>query len=367
MDPYVPQPLPLESVDWAAHVPLIGQANAALARYDGMLQSIINPEVLLSPLTTQEAVLSSRIEGTQASMEEVLEYEAAPKEHIEPSKFADIQEIINYRRAMRVAVTRLSERPLCLNLFKELHSVLLDSVRGRDRAPGEFRRIQNYIGSPGCSIEDATFVPPSPELVSPALDNWEKYLHSDEKDRLVQLAVVKAQFEIIHPFLDGNGRMGRMLIPLFLFEKGLLSNPMFYLSAYLEAQREVYYHRLQSVSEKGDWNGWISFFLKAVIEQAETNTRKTRKILDLYDRMKQNLPEIIRSQYAVQAIDALFDRPVFQISDFINRSNIPEASARRILNGLRENGSVKELRAGGGRRAAVLIFPELIAITEDRS
>jgi len=367
MKPYTPQTLPLDSIDWAAHVSLIGQANAALARYDGMLQSIINPEVLLSPLTTQEAVLSSRIEGTQASMEEVLEYEAAPKEHIQPSKFADIQEIINYRRAMRVAVTRLSERPLCLNLFKELHSVLLDSVRGRDRAPGEFRRIQNYIGSPGCSIEDATFVPPSPELVSPALDNWEKYLHSDEKDRLVQLAVVKAQFEIIHPFLDGDGRMGRMLIPLFLFEKGLLSNPMFYLSAYLEAQREVYYHRLQSVSEKGDWNGWISFFLKAVIEQAETNTRKTRKILDLYDRMKQNLPEIIRSQYAVQAIDALFDRPVFQISDFINRSNIPEASARRILNGLRENGSVKELRAGGGRRAAVLIFPELIAITEDRS
>jgi len=367
MNPYVPQTLPLESIDWAAHVSLIGQANAALARYDGMLQSIINPEVLLSPLTTQEAVLSSRIEGTQASMEEVLEYEAAPKEHIESSKYADIQEIINYRRAMRMAVTRLSGRPLCLNLFKELHSILLDSVRGRDRAPGEFRRIQNYIGPPGCSIEEATFVPPSPERVSPALDNWEKYLHSDEKDRLVQLAVVKAQFEIIHPFLDGNGRMGRMLIPLFLFEKGLLSSPMFYLSAYLEAQREVYYHRLQSVSAKGDWNGWISFFLRAVIEQAETNSRKTREILDLYDRMKQSLPEIIRSQYAVQAIDALFDRPVFQISDFINRSKIPEASARRILNGLRENGSIKELRAGGGRRAAVLIFPELIAITEDRS
>jgi Fic family protein len=367
MNPYVPQTLPLESIDWAAHVSLIGQANAALARYDGMLQSIINPEVLLSPLTTQEAVLSSRIEGTQASMEEVLEYEAAPKEHIESSKYADIQEIINYRRAMRMAVTRLSGRPLCLNLFKELHSILLDSVRGRDRAPGEFRRIQNYIGPPGCSIEEATFVPPSPERVSPALDNWEKYLHSDEKDRLVQLAVVKAQFEIIHPFLDGNGRMGRMLIPLFLFEKGLLSSPMFYLSAYLEAQREVYYHRLQSVSAKGDWNGWISFFLRAVIEQAETNSRKTREILDLYDRMKQSLPEIIRSQYAVQAIDALFDRPVFQISDFINRSKIPEASARRILNGLRENGSVKDLRAGGGRRAAVLIFPELIAITEDRS
>ena len=161
MDPYIPQILPLESIDWAAHVSLIGQANAALARYDGMLQSIINPAVMLSPLTTQEAVLSSRIEGTQASMEEVLEYEADPRERVEPEKYADIQEIINYRRAMGAAVDKLKNRPLCLNLFKELHTILLDSVRGRSRAPGEFRRIQNYIGPPGCSIEEATFVPPS--------------------------------------------------------------------------------------------------------------------------------------------------------------------------------------------------------------
>jgi len=366
MRPYDPDSLPITSIDWSAHVPLIGQANAALARYDGMLQSIVNPAILLSPLTAQEAVLSSRIEGTQASMEEVLEYEADPEEEIEPSKRSDIQEIINYRRAMGTAVERLRERPLCLNLFRELHAILLDSVRGRNKAPGEFRRSQVYIGPPGAPIEKATFVPPSADRVSPALDNWEEYLHYDEKDRLVQLAVVKAQFEIIHPFLDGNGRMGRMLVPLYMFDRGLLSSPMFYLSAYLEEHRDVYYERLLAVSRDGDWNGWISFFLTAVVEQAAVNTEKTREILALHERMKAELPTVVRSQYAIHAVDALFDRPIFRIGDFIQRSGIPAASARRILNALREKGRLRDLRPGKGRRAAILIFPELMNITEGR-
>ena len=361
---YEPVSLPLDNIDWSAHVSLIGQANAALARYDGMLQTIVNPAVLLSPLTTQEAVLSSRIEGTQASMEEVLEYEADPQEHISPEKYADIQEIINYRRAMNVAVEELKRRPLCLNLIKKLHSILLESVRGRNKAPGEFRRIQNYIGPPGCSIEEAIFIPPSPDRLPTALDNWEKYLHYDEKDRLVQLALAKAQFEIIHPFLDGNGRIGRMLIPLFLFEKGLLSSPMFYLSSYLEAHREEYYHYLQGVSRDDDWNGWISFFLKAIVEQAKINTRIIREILALYERLKQEVPALTRSQYAIQAVDAIFDRPIFQSSDFIRRSGIPRDSAMRILKLLKQNNLVQELRPGKGRRGAKMIFGDLIRITE---
>ena len=227
MKPFDPDGLPLDCIDWGAHVTLVGRANAALARYDGMLQGVVNPAVLLSPTTTQEAVLSSRIEGTQASMEEVLEYEAGSTEKIVPEKQADIQEIINYRDAMAVAVIELIKRPLCLNLIKELHRILLTSVRGRNKMPGEFRETQNCIGPPGCSIETATFVPPSPDNLPQALDNWEKYLHRDEKDGLVQLAVSKAQFEIIHPFLDGNDRLGRMLIPLFLYAKGLLSSPCF--------------------------------------------------------------------------------------------------------------------------------------------
>ncbi len=355
MKPYIPQLLPLDSIDWAAH------------RYDGMLQSIVNPVVLLSPLTTQEAVLSSRIEGTQSSLEEVLEYEADPKEKVEPEKYADIREIVNYRRAMGMAVEKLEKRPLCLNILKELHAVLLDSVRGRNKAAGEFRRGQNLIGPPGCSPENATFVPPSPDRLGPALDNWEKYLHYDEKDILIQLAVAKAQFEIIHPFLDGNGRIGRMLIPMFLYAKKILSSPMFYLSAYLEEHREVYYERLQAVSQEKDWDGWISFFLTAVVEQAKVNTSKTRDILDLYERMKRGIPATVQSKYSIQAIDALFDRPIFQISDFISRSQIPKDSARRIVSVLKDNGVIEEIRSSSGRRAAILIFPELISIAEGKN
>jgi len=250
MKPYKTIKLPLTSVNWAEHVSLIGQANAELARFDGLLSGIVNPVVLLSPLTTQEAVLSSRIEGTQATLEEVLEYEADSRGKIESSKNADIQEIINYRRAMGYAVEELKNRPLCLNLILELHRILLNSVRGRNKAPGEFRRIQNYIGPPGCSIKNATFVPPSVDLLPSSLDNWEKFLHYDEKDRLVPLAIAKAQFELIHPFLDGNGRIGRMLVPVFLYEKGLLSNPMFYLSAYLEEHRDIYYEKLRAIHKK---------------------------------------------------------------------------------------------------------------------
>jgi Fic family protein len=366
MKPYEPERLPLNQVDWAAHVTLIGQANAALARYDGMLQSIVNPGVMLSPLTTQEAVLSSRIEGTQPNMEEVLEYEADPGELPESGRQFDIQEILNYRRAMATAVKRLKERPLCLNLIKELHAVLLDSARGRNRAPGEFRRIQNFIGPPGCTMETATFVPPSADRVGPGMDNLEKYLHAEEKDRLVQLAIAKAQFELIHPFLDGNGRIGRILIPVFLFEKDFLSSPMFYLSSYLEEHRDEYYERLRAISRHHDWNGWIRFFLTAVRDQAWINAEKTRNIIALYERMKDEVQKAIHSQYIIKAIDAIFDRPVFLSAHFIKRSRIPKDSAHRILNVLKKSGILCDRRKGRGRRATIMEFTELLKITEGK-
>ncbi|HDM78329.1 MAG TPA: Fic family protein [Deltaproteobacteria bacterium] len=364
--PYQPRQLPIDEIDWASHVSLIAQANAALARYDGILEAMVNPALLLSPLTTQEAVLSSRIEGTQATLKEVLEFEADPKRKLAPSKYADIQEIINYRRAMDHAVEQLKKRPLCLNLIRELHSILLSSVRGANKARGEFRRVQNWIGPPGCPIEEASFVPPSPAIVSQALDNWEKYLHYDEKERLVQLAVVKAQFELIHPFLDGNGRIGRMLVPLFLYEKKLLSQPAFYVSAYLERNREQYYQVLNAISEKGDWNGWIRFFLTAIIEQAKENTQKTRAILDLYEEMKQRVPEITRSQYAIQAIDALFNKPIFTAVDFANHSAIPLTTAKRIIESLKQEKLINIIEEGKGRRSAKLVFVPLLRLVDTK-
>ena len=368
MKPFVPDRLPLDCIDWTAQVTLIGRANAALARYDGMLQGIVNPAALLSPLTTQEAVLSSRIEGTQASMEEVMEYEAVPTKKMTPEKHADIQEIINYRRAMAAAVEKLKKRSLCLNLIKELHAILLESVRGRNKAPGEFRRIQNYIGPPGCSLEEATFVPPSADKLLEALDVWEKYLHHDEKDRLVQLAVAKAQFEIIHPFLDGNGRLGRMLIPLFLYARGLLSSPMLYMSAYLEKHREVYYRRLGAISENGDWNGWITFFLSALTEQAEDNAKTIRAIMGLYDELKSRVVDLTHSQYAIQALDALFSRPIFRSTQFQQSANIPtRTTSTLILRKLQEAGMLKVLEEGKGRRPALIAFPGLINLVEGRN
>jgi Fic family protein len=368
LEPFVPDILPLNLIDWAAHVPLIGQANAALARYDGMLQGIPNPGVFLSPLTTQEAVLSSRIEGTLASMEEVLEFEANPREHGEPSKHQDIQEIINYRLAMFKAMEDLRDRPLCLNLVKDLHGILLDSVRGRDKAPGQFRRTQNYIAPPGYPIEKATFVPPSPDLLPDILDNWEKYMHFDEKDILVHLAIVKAQFEIIHPFLDGNGRMGRMLVPLFLFAKKLLSSPMFYPSAYFEANREAYYTRLQAISQQQDWNGWIQFFLTAIVEQAAINIAKVREILRLYEDMKTKVVETTHSQFAIQALDAIFSRPIFLGADFAAISRIPtKVTAATIVRQLLGAEILRTLHPARGRRSAMLVFPELINLVEGHS
>ena len=362
--PYVPEPLPPAGIDWESHISKIASANRALARYDGILQAIPNPEILLSPLLTQEAVLSSRIEGTQASLEDVLRFEANPKEEISDTTLADIQEIINYREALRAAVDALKTRQLDIALICDLHRILLTDSRGRDREPGCIREIQNFIGRDGY-IEHAIFVPPAPENVPRALAEWEAYLQGEEKDVLVQLSVLKAQFEIIHPFCDGNGRIGRMLVPLILYEKELIGSPMFYISAYFERHRPVYYERLLAVSRDRDWNGWISFFLGAIEEQAEENGRKAKEILGLYDEMKQAVPEVTRSQYAIAAVDALFKTPIFVPSEFYEQSTIPKKTANRILQQLREQEIIAVLEEGGGRRAAMYLFPRLIAITEE--
>ena len=268
MKPFVPQKLPINEIAWERLVPLIGRANRSLSSYGGILYGVLNPEVFLSPMMTREAVLSSRIEGTQANIGEVLKFEAGEKPEQE-SRHLDILEIINYRMALRHAEVALETRPFNLNLILELHAILLDSVRGRDKGRGSFRKTQNWIGAPGTPIEDADFVPPDPMLLDSALADWEKYYHADRPDPLVQLAVVHAQFEIVHPFLDGNGRIGRILIPLFLYEKRLLNRPMFYLSAYLEEHRDEYLDLLRALGQKPDsWNNWIAFFLRALDEQA---------------------------------------------------------------------------------------------------
>jgi len=321
--------------------------------------------VLLSPLTTQEAVLSSRIEGTQATMGEVLEYEASG-EGVEPTtpKEADIWEILNYRKAMRKATEMLKDLPLCQRIMLECHRILLDSVRGHGKSPGQYRKIPNWIGPKGCSIEEAKFVPIVASKLPEAMSRWEKYIHEDAADRLIQLALLHAEFEALHPFLDGNGRLGRMLIPLFLYQANIIQQPMFYISAYLETHRDEYYERLLAISRDNDWTAWCVFFLKVVRIQAEDNLSKARAILDLYNRMKIRFAELTHSQYAIHTLDWVFERPIFKSSDFVRGANIPKPTAFKIIGILKENNVLKILREGSGRRPAVLAYPELLNITE---
>jgi Fic family protein len=356
---------PPKDLDWERLVPLIGPANAAVARYDGMLAAIPNAHVLLSPLTTHEAVLSSRIEGTQATMGEVLEYEArGDTDEPSTSKEADIWEILNYRKAMRAATEMLKELPLCQRIVLECHKILLSSVRGHGKSPGQYRKIPNWIGPKGCSIEEARFVPISAAQLPEAMSRWEKFIHADAPDRLIQLSLLHAEFEALHPFLDGNGRLGRMLIPLFLYQAKIIQQPIFYISAYLEAHREEYYERLLAVSRDHDWSGWCSFFLQVVKIQAEVNLAKTQAMLDLYNRMKIHFAELTHSQYAIHALDWVFERPIFKSSDFVRDSSIPKPTAQRILNVLKKEEILKDLQPGSGRRAATLAYPELLNIAE---
>lgn len=362
MFPYLPQSLPLADLDYGRLIRKVGPANAALARYDGLLQSVINPSVMLSPLTNREAVLSSKIEGTQATVDEVLEYEAGID--FGGAKADDIQEIVNYRKALVLATESLAEHPITLLLVRQMHGVLMNSVRGADKTPGAFRLDQNWIGPIGCTIEQATFVPPSPLQLMDHLRGWEAYLSTSDFDPLVQASIIHAQFELIHPFKDGNGRIGRLLIPLFLYQTRALASPMFYLSEYLESNRDIYYERLRGISQNGDWNGWIDFFLDAIVAQARNNTDRVREILGLYERMKGRITELTRSQHAILVLDTLFDRPIFQTSDFVQRSGIPKQTALPFLRKLREAGILHPLREQSGRRSAILAFRELLNCAE---
>lgn len=356
---------PPVTLDWPRLIPLLGPAAAAVARYDGMLAAVPNPSVLLSPLTTQEAVLSSRIEGTQATMGEVLEFEAG-QEAVSAERREDIREVLNYRAAMHEAERLLATLPISQRVLREAHKVLLAGVRGQNKSPGEYRRISNWIGPPGCTIEAAHFVPIGADKLPDAMSAWERYAHDEAPDRLVQLAILHAEFEALHPFLDGNGRLGRMLVPLFLWQTGLIRRPMFYLSAYFEARRDAYYDGLLAVSRNDDWTGWCHFFLEAIRSQAEDNLTKAQGILALYEEMKRRVPEMTRSQYAIRALDWIFERPIFKSSDFVESAGIPAPTARRFLGVLQAGAVLRVLVTGSGRRASVLAFPALLNIAEGR-
>ena len=357
---------PPKDIDWKLVIPLIGPANAALARYDGTLNAVINPNILLSPLTTQEAVLSSKIEGTVTTMAEVLKFEAEGPAQRPPEKIADIKEVLNYRKALYHAVKQLKELPLCQRVIKGAHRLLLAGVRGKDKSPGEYRRIPNWIGPFGCKMEEAHFVPISANKLPDGMSAWEKFIHAEAPDRLVQLAILHAELEALHPFLDGNGRIGRMFVPLFLLKTGLLSRPTFYISAFFEKNREEYYERLLTVSRDGAWTQWCVFFLNALKVQAEDNQAKAQAILRLYEQRKKWIATTTRSRYAIHALDFLFRRPIFESSEFTGQRGVPVRTAHRILKVLADEGLFKVLSDARGQKPAVFAFKELLNIVEGR-
>lgn len=364
MKPYIPNDLPLKNLDFRLLLSHIGDARAALGKYDGFLHGIVNPMVMLSPLTTEEAVLSSKIEGTQVTVDEVLEQEAGMIK--EGSKYHDILEVLNYRRALLEAQSVLENRAISRHLLRSLHKILMNSVRGEDKAPGEFRKEQNWIGPFGCAIEQATFVPPDPLQLPNHLERWEEYVAGNDCDPLVQASIMHAQFELLHPFKDGNGRIGRLLIPLFLFQKKLLSQPMFYLSAYLESNRKEYYYRLQEICRTNDWDGWIVFFLRAVTKQAHIGSDRVSQIIQLYNYMKLQIQNLTHSQYVIHILDFMFTNPIFQASSVSPRTAIKKPTVDALLRTLREDNILTTMREAKGSRSAILAFPALLNITEGR-
>jgi len=357
---------PPGNLDWSRLIPLIGPATAGLARYDGLLSAIPNAHVLLSPLTTQEAVLSSRIEGTRVTIGEVLEIEAGGQSAtITQPKRDDAEEVLNYRRAMQACVAEMEDRPLSQQMVRAAHSVLMEGVRGRAKTPGSYRKEQNWIGPKDCAIEEASFIPIAPEQLQSGMAEWERYLGStSEPDALVQLAIVHLEFEALHPFSDGNGRLGRMLVPLFLYQRRLLASPDFYMSGYLEANRDEYVERLRAVSRDGNWTAWCAFFLEGVRQQAAENESRARAILALYDHAKTRVAELTRSQHAIKALDFIFQTPIFTAPTFTEYSGIPKPSASRILTILRDERFLLTLRKAKGRRPGVFAFRELLNIAE---
>lgn len=332
--PPLPRRLPLdESLTLA-----LDEASRAVAELAGVARSLPNPALLTAPFLRREAVLSSRIEGTQASLSDVYAFEVGGAAH------ADSHEVANYVRALERGRALLAELPICGRLINEMHAVLLDGVRGGDQRPGEQRDIQVWIGVEGTPIEDATYVPPPHERIPELLADWERFLHEETLlPPLVRCALMHYQFEAIHPFRDGNGRIGRLLISLFLIETGLLPLPLLYLSAYFERERERYYAHLQRVSTDGDWHGWLAFFLAGVKQEGADAIRRVDAVHALRETYRSALQQSRASGNTLQLVDHLFVQPVVTVASAAAVLGVTSAGARNILVRLVGDGVLTEV------------------------
>ena len=364
--PHIPEKLPIElskSLYDCEIIKLISKANNAMGAYRGFLINTINPMLLISPLVSQEAVLSSKLEGTHATIEDFINYDAGNEVSVSKD---EMQEVMNYRSALYFALGKMStisddseegrhKLPLSVRLIKEMHKILLDNVRGQNKSPGEFKTEQNYIGSSA----EITFTPLPPELTQDYMANFEQYIHFDEVDLLVQAALIHCQFEMIHPFKDGNGRIGRLLIPLFLYYREMLPVPTFYMSAYFEKDRTMYLEKLSAVSQKNDYATWIKYFLEGVIQQAEINTLKAKALLDRYNEFKDICISGMSSKYAIPLLDEIFQRPAFKAKQI---QEVIPGSKGTLYNMLDEFVARGILRKDDKARNATYFCPAILSI-----
>lgn len=325
---FLPHDLPPEppvTID-GEMIRLLSEADRKLGRLDGITQILPNPELFVAMYVKKEAVLSSQIEGTQASLTDVLEV------NVKDEKREDIGEVVNYVFAMNYGLARLKEFPLCLRLIREIHEKLLSEGRGSNRNPGEFRTTQNWIGPVGSTLKTARFVPPIVPDMKNALDNLEFFFYAEDNiPALIKIALIHAQFESIHPFLDGNGRMGRLLITFWLCHQGILSQPLLYLSYYFKKNRVEYYDRLMAVRENGDWEGWIKFFLKGVALTADEATSTAREILQLKGNCEE---KIVLNNYSTAynaLLENIFENPIITVGDAARVLNISYPTAAKTI------------------------------------
>jgi Fic family protein len=337
---FYPEPLPRRLDLPSDLVKLLDEATGAVYRLGGIGRLIPNPHLLIGPHVRVEAVLSSRIEGTGTDVQELLRFEAG--EALPQQAALDAQEVRNYVAAMEHGLARVqSGFPLSVRLVREMHLVLLDGVRGRYRRPGELRSSPNWIG--GTSLTDATFVPPPPDAMSSALTDWERFLHEDDLPLLVQLALAHYQFEVIHPFLDGNGRIGRILIPLMLVLRSALPQPLLYLSAYFEQHRSAYYDHLLSTSQHGDLNPWLRFFLTGVRQQARDAEDRTVRLVELQQAMRDDLLSEDRPKSVVRMGELLFTTPVVTAAQVAETLDVSRPTAHAAIDALVGRGDLVEV------------------------
>ena len=341
---FMPAPLPPQpALDMGRLSELLSKADRALGRLDGSIHTLPHPDLFVAMYVRKEAVLSSQIEGTQSSLQDVLAAEAKLYSDKMPS---DVDEVFHCVAAMNYGLGRLNSLPVSIRLIREIHKRLLKGARGANLTPGELRTSQNWIGPGGCGLNEASFIPPPPHELRSLLGHLETFIHAEsEYPLLVKIGLVHAQFETIHPFLDGNGRVGRLLITFLLCEKGVLLKPVLYLSHYFRKYRQTYYERLQAVRDEGDWEGWLTFFLQGVLSVSKQATETTRKVLALREKHREAITQHLGRSAAngYRVLEHLYEHPILSVSEVKDLLVSSYPAASNIVSKLTEQGILEEV------------------------